>query len=104
MDKELKEAMALIQKKCKEKNYYQEIEKLSLSKRVDTIKGQLLMYVDTLTLRYLKTQLEKKNPEHFEDWPFEKFEVTKREKAKALESLYWLKKDVEACISHLEEK
>lgn len=104
MDKELKEALKVINEKCKEKNYHNEMSKLSLPRRVETIKGQLLHYVDTLTLRYYKTELEKKEPEHFEYWPFDKFEVSKKDRERAIDALYWLKKDVEACISHLQNK
>ena len=106
MEKELKEALALIAEKCKEPNLYQQMSKKSLSNRIASIKGEFLHWVDNETIWYSHNVRIKKNPnDSMKDHPdYKLVELSNRERQNAIEQLQWLLRDVEDCISHLENK
>jgi len=102
MDKQLKDALALIAEKCKEVNHHEQMTKKSLPQRVESLHSELLHYVDRLTINYHKTQLAKKNPEDWEDDEYTKVNLSKSQVKKTIEALHWLEQSVKACINHLE--
>lgn len=102
MDKQLKEAMALIAKKCKEPNHYQQMESKSLPQRVGSLHSEFLHFVDTMTINYHKTQLAKANPEDWDSDEYTHTELSKAQVNKTIEALHWLEQSVKACINHLE--
>ena len=102
MEQQLKNALQLITEKCKEPNWYLMMQSKTLSKRIESIQTMLLQFVDSETINYRKTQIVKQKPEHtFTD--FREVELSSREKADSIANLKWLIRDIEACISHLEE-
>ena len=64
-----------------------------------------LQFVDHETIWYLHNQHIKNNPNHpFKDHPdFCVVELSSQEKEDSIEALKWFLRDIEACISHLEE-
>ena len=102
MDKQLKEALALIAEKCKEPNHHTQMSKKSLPQRVESLHSELLHYVDTMTINYQKTKLANKNPEDWDDDEYTKVELSKSQVKKTIEALHWLEQSVKACIKHLE--
>ena len=106
MNKELKDALALIAEKCKEVNHHEQMKGKSLSKRIESIKGEFLHYVDNQTIWYSHNVRIKKNPnDRFRNHPdYKLVELTERERKKSLEALHWLLQDVQHCINHLETK
>ena len=78
----------------------------SLSKRIESIKGEFLHWVDNQTLWYSHNVRIKKNPnDPFLDHPdYKLVELSERERKNSIELLQWLLRDVEACINHLEKK
>ena len=106
MNKELKDALTLIAEKCKEPNRYQQMTKKSLSKRIESIKGEFLHWVDNQTIWYSHGVRIKKNPnDSFKDHPdYKLVELTERERKQSIEALEWLLEDVKQCINHLQNK
>ena len=102
MNSELKQALKVITEKCKQPDYYEQMNAKSLSNRVYSLKCEFLHFVDKVTLNYLKTQQEKEEPGCWSNH-YVHTELTKREKDKAIEEMKWLIKDIEACISHLKK-
>ncbi len=105
MNKELKNALKLITEKCNEPNFVLQMQNKSLSQRIDSLKSTFLHFVDHETIWYSHTQRIKKNPnDSFADHDdFHVVELSSREKANSIEALKWFLKDIEACISHLED-
>lgn len=106
MEKELKDALKLINEKCKEPNYHLTMKGKTLSQRIESLKGQFLHYVDNETLWYSHCVRIKKNPnDPFKDHPsYRLVELSEKERKKSLEVLHWLLNDVKHCIGHLEKK
>jgi len=106
MDKQLKEALKVITEKCKEPNFYHQMNGKTLSKRIESIKGNFLHFVDNETLWYAHNVRIKKNPnDSFKDHPsYRLVELSKKERQKSIEALQWLARDVQACINHLENE
>ena len=100
--KELQEALKLITEKCKQPNFYEQLENQSLSNRLATLKSAFLRYVDSETINYSKTKMVEKNPERKDNLQYRHVELSKREREKAIEEMHWFIQDLEACISHLE--
>ena len=86
----------------KNENFYSYLERQSLSNSIATLKSIFLGYVDAETLNYYKTQLVKKHPDY--DIEYRPVELSNREIEKALDELHWFKRDIEACINHLNLK
>ena len=101
-NQELQAALKLINEKCKEPNFYKQLEEKSLSNRIATLKSTFLSYVDAETINYRKTQIVKNHPDH--DLEYRPVELSNREIEKALDELHWFKRDIEACINHLNLK
>jgi hypothetical protein len=102
MDTQLKNALAIITKKCKEqptKSFYQVLSEKSLHQRVAMIRTAVVGYVDGDTINYYYTQKAKNNPGMI--GKYRVVELTTAQKNKAIEELNWLLNDVEACIAHL---
>lgn len=78
----------------------QKLEKQKLHQRIETLRGLILMYVDTETINYYKTQLIAKNPER--NLQYRPVELTKHQIKESIQSMQWIIRDLEACISHLE--
>lgn len=108
MTQELKEALQLISEKCKQAEkptFYQQMEKQSLSNRIASIKATFLMYVDTVTLNYHKTQYYKKNPDALMEYDEHTVvDLTTKERENAIQEMRWFLKDIQECITHLENK
>ena len=107
MNQELKQALKLLNEKCKEKSWKdwsKEIQSKPLNQRIGTIKSLFLSYVDSTTLNYYKTQMYKTHKDELEEYDDYKItELSKGEKEKAIQELQWLLNDVECCISHLKK-
>jgi|688.fasta_scaffold350932_1 hypothetical protein len=80
------------------------LEKKSLANKVATIKSTFLGYVDTETLNYYKTQLVMDNPDLYNDLDYREVKLSKKQREDAIAELQWFKRDIEACIAHLEIK
>jgi hypothetical protein len=108
MTTELKQALEVIKKHCetpKGKSFYEHMDGASLKQRIESLKSNFLHYVDHQTINYMFTQLDKKHPEHnYFDHPTRfKVELSKKQREDSIQALKWFKRDIEACISHLEE-
>jgi len=102
MNKELKQAMALIAEKCNEPNHYQQMKSKSLPNRVESLHSEFLHFVDSMTINYHKTQLAKANPEDWDDDEYTNIQLSKSQVKKTIEALHWLEQSVKSCINHLE--
>lgn len=103
MENQLKAALQLITEKCKEPNWHHMMQSKSLSKRIGSIQSMVFQYVDSETINYRKTQIAKQKPDRYRADEFRVVELSSREKADSIANLKWLIRDIEACISHLEE-
>ena len=112
MTQELKHAIKLINERCKEttyKEYRETLQSKKLDKLIYHLKGEFVSLVDWITINYSKTQMYKKrdnNDLEFHDLfsdDFEKTELTKGERERAIEVLQWFKQDIEQCIGHLQD-
>lgn len=106
MEKQLKDALKLINEKCKEPNYHRLMISKSLSQRIENLTGQLGFYVRKETIWYAHNVRIKKNPnDPFRNHPdYKLVELSERERKNSLEQLHWLLQDVKQCIGHLENK
>ena len=108
MNAELKQALEVIKKHCdtpKGKSFDEYMQNASLKQRIESITGKFLHYVDHQTIWYAHTQIRKSQPNHFIDHPDRKdIELSKKQREDSIQALKWLKRDVEACINHLENK
>jgi hypothetical protein len=102
MNQELKNALKLITETCNESL---QMQNKSLSERIESLQGMFLHYVDHKTIWYCHTQRVKKNPnDSFANHvDFHVVELSSQEKANSIEALKWFLRDIEACISHLED-
>jgi hypothetical protein len=106
MEQELKNALKLINEKCKQPNYHLTMKSKTLSQRIESLKGQFLHYVDNETIWYSHGVRIKKDPnDRFRKHPdYKLVELSERERKKSIEALHWLLQDVKHCIAHLENK
>lgn len=107
MNAELKQALEVIKKHCdtpKGKSFDEYMQGASLKQRIEGITGKLLHYVDSQTIWWMYNQNEEKF-ESMKNHPnYKKVELSKKQREDSIQALKWLKRDVEACISHLENK
>ena len=109
MTAELKHALEVIKKHCdtpKGKSFYEYMDSASLKQRIATLKSNFLHYVDHQTIWYAHNQNEKKHPDYWMGTKhpnYTKVELSKKQREDCIQELEWLKRDVEACISHLKE-
>lgn len=100
-EQKLKEALKLINDKCKEPNLYDILESQSLPKRIETIQSLTLRYIDTETINYQKTNLVKNDLERAKYLEYRPVELTKKQVEDSIQYMQWLIRDLESCISHL---
>ena len=107
MNQELKQALEVIKKHCetpKGKSFYEYMDGASLKQRIETLKSNFLQYVDHQTIWFAHTQQRKKDPKHFVDHPNRiDVDLSKKQREDCIDALQWFKKDIEACISHLQK-
>jgi hypothetical protein len=101
--KELQAALKLVNDACKKPNFYEQLESKSLSNRIATIKSAILMYVDSETINYYKTEMAKKDRERARHMQYRHVELSKREREKAIDEMNWLIQDLVSCINHLQD-
>ena len=107
MNTELKQALDVIKKHCetpKRKSFYEYMETATLKQRIESIQGNLLHYVDSITIWYSHNQWIKKGHTELLNHPnYKKVELSKKQREDAIQALNWLKSDIESCISHLKD-
>ena len=106
MNQETKNALAFIKQKLEEgekKSAWPEsMEKANLLRRIETLQTEFIWYVDRITINVAKTK--HMSDEHkADDDTFKEVILTNGQKRNAIAALLWFKRDIEACISHLEE-
>lgn len=106
MEQELKNALKLITEKCKQPNHHLQMKNKSLSKRIESIRGELVQYVDYETIWYAHNVRIKKNPnDPFSSHPdYRLVELSEKERLNSIDALQRLLQDVQSCINHLQKK
>jgi len=82
------------------KEVIEQIEKKSLAEKINHLRSEFLMYVDTKTISYFKTRLGLKKEDGHN---YITVNLTKRQREDAIEALKWFKRDIEECLKHLED-
>jgi hypothetical protein len=107
MNAELKQALEVIKKHCdtpKGKSFYEYMDNASLKQRIEGLKSNFLHYVDHQTIWYSHNQAIKKGVSSMKDHPnYTNVELSNKQREDCIQSLEWFKKDIEACISHLQK-
>jgi hypothetical protein len=104
---ELQQALDTIKKYCaqpKQKSFYEHMDNASLKQRIETLKSHFLQYVDHQTIWYSHNQAIKKGAKSMSNHPnYTNVELSKKQREDCIDALEWFKKDIEACISHLQK-
>jgi len=108
MTNELKHALQVIKNHCdtpKGKSFYEYMQSATLKQRISSLKSKFLHYVDHQTIWYYYGVEIKKGKSTILDHPdYTKVELSKKQREDCIQELKWFKSDIEACISHLENK
>jgi hypothetical protein len=82
------------------KEVMERLEKKSIAGKVNHLRSEFLMHVDTKTIAYRKTVLGvPQEPQN----TYTPVNLTNQERMEAIEALRWFKRDIQECINHLEE-
>jgi len=106
MNTELKNALQTVKRYCespKSKGFYEQMDSASLKQRIETLKSNFLHYVDHQTIWYSHNQAIKNGEPFMKDHPnYINVALSKKQREDCIQSLEWFKRDIEACISHLQ--
>jgi hypothetical protein len=82
--------------------YHERLQKQSLTKRIEAIRSDFLVYVDNETINYQKTQHYKNIP-GYED-QYRVVQLSKKQKEDAKYQIRMLIRDAQECLQHLEDE